>query len=102
MEQPLLKLCIDSPSWRFRVVRWRRRRLATVEPTKGFVETRPFESVARNRKPFRSLIFMRSASLTYVGRFYDGTDYTVMRAFLNREDVGVLSSERFPELMVKQ
>ena len=102
MEQPLLKLCIVSPLRISRVVRWRRRRLATVEPTKGFVETRPFGSVARNKKPSRKLGIHEVSQLNVGSEVYDGTDYAVMRVFLNSEDIGVLSSKRFPELVVKQ
>ena len=74
MEQPLLKPCIVSPSSVFRVVimRWRRRRLATAEPTKGLEDTWPLESLARNKEPSRSEIFIRSANLTYVARFTMG------------------------------
>ena len=98
MEQPLLKLCIVSPSWRFRVVRWRRRRLATVEPTKGFVETRPFESVVRNRKPSRSLIFMRLASLTYVERFTTGQTILSWGHFLTAKMLESFPRSVFPNL----
>ena len=42
------------------------------------------------------------SQLNVCSEVYDGTDYAVMRAFLNSEDIGVLSSKRFPELVVKQ
>ena len=71
MEQPLLKPCIVSPSSVFRVVimRLRRRRLATAEPTEGLEHTWPLESLARNKEPSRNEIFIRSTNLTYVARF---------------------------------
>ena len=74
MEQPLLKPCIVSPSSVFRVVimRRRRRRLATAESTKGLEDTWPLESLAWNKEPSRSEIFIRSANLTYVARFTTG------------------------------
>ena len=40
--------------------------------------------------------------LNICSEVYDGTDYAVMGAFLNGKDIGVLSSKRFPELVVKQ
>ena len=42
------------------------------------------------------------SQLNVCSEVYDGTDYAVMRAFVKSEDIGVLSSKRFPELVMKQ
>ena len=38
------------------------------------------------------------SQLNICSEVYDGTDYAVMRAFLNSKDIEVLSSKRFPNL----
>ena len=72
MEQPLLKLCIVSPSWRPMSFKCKVKRFATAEPTNGLCETSPLGLRARNKKPSLSSTFIRSQSFTYVSRFATG------------------------------
>ena len=72
MEQPLLKLCILSPSWRPMSFKCKVKRFATAEPTNGLCETSPLGLSARNKKPSLSSTFIKSQSVTYVSRFATG------------------------------
>ena len=100
MEQPLLKPCIVSPSSVFRVVimRWRRRRLATAESTKGLEDTWPLGTEQR-ALPKRDI--HKVSQLNICSEIYDGANYTLMGACFNSENIGVIPSECFPKLVVK-
>ena len=77
-------------------------RLATVEPKERLCGDVALGVSGTEQKALPKLDIHEVSQLNICSEVYDGTDYAVMRAFLNSKDIGVHSSKRFSELLVKQ